>query len=273
MNMIAIDIGNSNITMGLFVNDAERSITSVPGSDMNKLTKLLKDAWQEIPFAKSAKAKIRDGLIVASSVRPEWTRAVADICKTELDVKILLIGKDVPLPIEMGVDNFREVGTDRAVAAAAAFAVVEDAVIVVDFGSAVTIDLVDEEGTFLGGVIAPGFDISAKALKANTAQLPEIKVQRPKNPVGGNTIDAINAGLYYSAIGLLKIIAETYADEIGKWPQMVVTGGAAGVIKDDCGFVDSWVPNLVVRGIVLAYKKYLADEAQFIELEKSEKKK
>lgn len=265
MNIVAIDIGNTNITVGLFVKDVEKFIKSVSGGDSEKLSELLVEMWEQIPFVKNAEADKRDGTIVVSSVKPEWTDTVREICKSKLDEKIKVVGEDVNLPIEMGVENPSRVGTDRVVAAAAAFAVVEDAVVIADFGTAVTIDLVDEEGVFCGGVIAPGFDISAEALSKQTAKLPRVKVHTPKDAVGGNTEEAINAGLFYSAVGLLRTVVEKYAEEIGRWPQTIVTGGNSGIIKNECDFVDSWVPNLVVRGVVLAYKKHLAVQAEAAE--------
>lgn len=273
MNMIAIDIGNTNIRIGFFLNDAQQFIESIPGSDEKTLKETLASAWEQVPFAKRAKEPVREGVIVVSSVKPEWTELVEAICKDQLGEKIKLIGKDVNLPIEMGVDDYNEVGTDRIVAAAAAYAVVEDAVVVADFGSAITIDLVDEQGVFLGGVIAPGFDLSAKSLYEGTAKLPQVKVNTPKDAVGANTIDAINAGLYYSAIGLLRIVTEKYAEQLEKWPQTIVTGAGAELIKPDCDFVDTWVTNLTVTGIVLAYKKHLDDQSQLAEFQQEDKKK
>jgi type III pantothenate kinase len=267
MNLIAIDIGNTNIRVGLFLGDEQKSIESIPGSDEGKLKETLTSAWEQVPFARRAKEPVREGVIVVSSVKPEWTDLVAAICKDELNENIRIIGKDIKLPIEMGVDDYNEVGTDRIVAAAAAYAVVEDAVVVADFGSAITIDLVDEQGVFLGGVIAPGFDLAAKSLYEGTAKLPQVKVNTPKDVVGTNTIDAINAGLYYSAVGLLRTITEKYAEQLEKWPQTVVTGAGAELIKPDCDFVDTWVANLTVTGIVLAYKKHLDDQSQLSEFQ------
>ena len=272
MNIVAIDIGNTNVTVGLFVNDSEKFIESVSGDDTDKLTALLAEAWEQIPFVTSADADLRDGSIVVSSVKPQWTDKVRELCKDKLDEIIKVVGADIDLPIEMGVENPMDVGTDRVVAAAAAFAVVEDAVVVADFGTAVTIDLVDEEGVFMGGVIAPGFNISAKALSHQTAKLPEVDVHTPKDAVGGNTEEAVNAGLYYSAIGLLKTVVEKYAGEIGRWPHTIVTGGDFGIIKDECDFVDSWVSNLVVRGVVLAYKKHLAVQGEIAEWAEEDEK-
>jgi type III pantothenate kinase len=261
MNIIAIDIGNTNIAIGLFLEGDEQSIDSLPGSSPSRLTKCLKSAWQQVPIVPGSRENKRDGVIVASSVKPKWTALVRRIVKDNLGEKLLVIGKDVPLPIKLWVDEPEKVGTDRIISAAAAYDVVGDAVVVADFGTAVTIDLVNENGIFQGGVICPGFRISALALKKYTAQLPNVKVTRPKAPYGKNTADAINCGLYYSAIGALQEVIRRYAEQIGKWPQTVITGAGAKTIADDCEFIDNYVPNLVVRGIVLAYRKYVEEKA------------
>ncbi len=257
MNIIAVDIGNTNITIGLFLEGREEFIKSIPGQSTDKLTELFKLAWGKIPIAKSSKEKKRDGVIVVSSVKSAWTELVQKIAGEALDEKIYIIGKDIPLPMDLAVDEPGEVGTDRVVSAAAAYAVVEDAVVIADFGTAVTINLVDEKGIFLGGVICPGLEIGAQALKESTAQLPKIKVTKPKVPYGKTTTQAINCGLYYSAVATLQEVIRRYAEKIGKWPHTVLTGSAAKIIRDDCDFIDSYVPNLVVKGVVLTYRKYI----------------
>jgi len=260
MNIIAVDIGNTNITIGLFLKGEEEFTKSIPGRSHKKLTDCFKTAWQKIPILESSKDKKRNGVIVVSSVKPAWTKLIRQIVKGDLGEKVYIIGKDIPLPMTLWVDEPDKVGTDRVVSAAAAYDVVEDAVVVADFGTAVTIDLVDKKGIFLGGVICPGFKISALALKENTAQLPSIKVTKPKTPYGKNTVEAINCGLYYSALGTLEEVIRRYAEKIDKWPQTVITGAGAKTIKDDCNFIDSFVPNLVVKGIVLAYRKYIEEK-------------
>ncbi|MHC4482370.1 MAG: type III pantothenate kinase [Planctomycetota bacterium] len=260
MNIMAIDIGNTNITVGLFLKGEEKFIKSIPGEARAKLEACLKSAWQKVPVAKSSKEKRRDGVIVVSSVKSVWTKAVQQIAKEALGEKVYIIGKNIPLPMRLWVDKPEEVGTDRVVSAAAAYAVVEDAVVVADFGTAVTIDLVDQHGVFQGGVICPGFEISAEALKKNTAQLPKVKVAKPKAPYGKTTDQAVSCGLYYSAVGTLEEVIRRYAEKIGRWPHTVLTGAAAEMIKDDCDFIDSYVPNLVVKGIVLAYRKYIEEK-------------
>ena len=257
MNVIALDIGNTNIVIALFLDNKEQFIETGAGQETEKLSGILKSAWEKIPIAKSSKEKKRDGVIVVSSVKPAWTEEIAKIAKENFDEKIRVIGKDVPLPMSLWVDEPDKVGTDRVVSAAAAYDVIGDALVIADFGTAVTIDLVDQNGIFLGGVICPGFEISAKALRDYTAQLPNIKVTKPKSPYGKNTVDAINCGLYYSIIGALQELTRRYADELGRWPQTIITGSGAKTIFTDCDFVDDYVPNLVVKGVFLAYKKYI----------------
>ncbi len=266
MNIIGIDIGNTNIKIGLWLQDNRQFIETIHGSDLQRLKDLLISAWDRIPVAKSSKERKKDGIIAAVSVCPENTKMLDEICEDELGEKVKIVGRNIPLPIEMGVDETEKVGTDRVVSAAAAFAVVEDAVMVADFGTAVTVDLVDEQGVFLGGVIYPGFAMSAKGLREGTAQLPDVRITRPRSVIGANTNEAINAGVYYGAIGMLETVSRLFAEQIGKWPQLIATGSGKEVIKQDCPFVNSWVDDLVVQGVVLAYKKFLSDKDETAEI-------
>jgi type III pantothenate kinase len=262
MNIVAVDIGNTNLAVGLFLDGKEKSIQSLPGVGETEVRDCLISVWEKIPPLETSTEGKRDGVIVVSSVKPAWTELVRKIVEEDLHEKVHVIGQDVPLPIATWVDEPTMVGTDRIVSAAAAYDVVEDAVVVADFGTAVTIDLVDANGVFQGGVICPGFEISAQALKDNTAQLPKVTVHRPKRPYGKNTADAINCGLYYAVIGALEEIVRRYAEEIGRWPQTVITGSGAEMIREDCPFVDNYVPHLVVKGIVLAYLKYIEQRSE-----------
>jgi type III pantothenate kinase len=264
MNIIAMDIGNTSIGIGLFLDGKQDFIRSIVGAAAAaaELRECLVDAWAKIPVLESSKERKRNGVIVVSSVKPAWTDLVRRIAEEDLGEKIRVIGTDIPLPIPTWLDDPSKVGTDRIVAAAAAYEVVEGAVVVADFGTAVTIDLVDDHGVFRGGVICPGFEIGAQALKDNTAQLPKVSVHRPNGPYGRNTADAINCGLYYSIIGGMEEIIRRYAEEIGRWPQTIITGSAAETIKDDCPFVDNYVSHLVVKGVVLAYMKHIEEKSE-----------
>ena len=263
MNIVAVDIGNTKIAVGLFLDGKEDSIVSFNGADEAELREYLGSVWQRIPVLEASAEGKRDGAIALSSVKPAWTEMIRRMAKDDLNEDIHIVGDDIPLPISMWVDQPEKVGTDRVVSAAAAYAVVEGAVVVADFGTAVTIDLVDANGVFQGGVICPGFEISAQALENNTAQLPKLSaVHKPDAPFGKNTSDAINAGLYYSIIGAMEEIIRRYAEEIGQWPQTIITGSGARTIIEDCPFVDNYVPNLVVKGIVLAYMKHIEAQSE-----------
>jgi len=275
MNLIAVDIGNNNIKIALYLKDEEKLLRIANENDgdiESQLVDILTECWDRVPLVEGAAEPVKNGVLVASSVKPEWTEKMQEIVKEELSTKLMVIGVDVPLPIETAVDDAMAVGTDRLTAAAAAYAVVEDAVVVADFGTAVTIDLVDEDGVFVGGTIAPGFNLSLEAMHAGTAKLPQVTMQKPQQVYGANTEEAMRAGVYWSAVGLLETVCRKYAEQIGKWPQVILTGGAAGMIKDDCDFVDSWVSNLALRGIIIAYKKYLFEKADIAELDEEDQK-
>jgi type III pantothenate kinase len=265
MNVIAVDIGNTNITAALFLEDIEAGIEKTSGEKTEELTAVLENFWNRVPFVKAGrdKDKKRDARIVIASVNPKWTDVVKQIVQEKLDEKALEIGlgKDIPLPMGLDVDKPQAVGVDRVMAAFAAYCVVEDSVIVADFGTAVTIDAVNDKGIFLGGVILPGFDIAAEGLNRRTSQLPKIeKVKVPEKPFGRNTEEAISNGLYYSAIGALEVVTRLFSEQLGKWPQTVVTGGNMEIIRSGCDFVDSFVDDLVVKGIVLSFKKYIGEQ-------------
>jgi type III pantothenate kinase len=262
VNLIAIDIGNTNIDIGLYLKGEEKEIESTSGDDKTRLSEIIEKFWRQVPVLKSSKEKKRDGVIVVCSVKPAWTKEAEDICKEKLGEKILLIGKDIPLPMPVWVDEPDKIGTDRVIAAFAAYSVVESTVVVADFGSALTIDMVDTNGVFQGGVICPGFAMEVKSLNKDTAQLPEINVTRPKEPFGKNTEEAINCGIYFGAVGTLQEVLRRYAESIGTWPQTIITGAAAKIIQQDCEFIDNYVTNLVVKGIALTYRKYVDDKSR-----------
>jgi len=257
MNLIAVDIGNTNIKMGLFLDGEEKLTASIPERAKSEITEVLQSYWAKVPLLRASKEEKRDGVIVVSSVKEQSGGMVRKIAKENLNEKILVIGVDVPFPMDLSVSEPEKVGTDRIVSAAAAYSVVESAVVVADFGSAVTIDVVDDRGVFAGGVIVPGFEMGAKALENGTSQLPKVKVTRPEYPFGQDTKEAINCGLYYQAIGTLEEVVRRYSQEIGSWPKTIVTGGGAQIIADDCDFIDSYVPDLVLKGIALSYRRYI----------------
>ncbi|MEK6674413.1 MAG: type III pantothenate kinase, partial [Planctomycetota bacterium] len=128
----------------------------------------------------------------------------------------------------------------------------------VDFGTAVTVDLVDDEGTLLGGAILPGLRMQFRALHSNTAQLPEVEPGFPESPYGRNTTEAIQTGVCRGLIGAVRGLVESYATSLNRWPQVVATGGDLEFLAPHCDFLDTMVTHLALRGVGLAYAKHLS---------------
>lgn len=149
-------------------------------------------------------------------------------------------------------------GIDRICSAAAAYDSVRRACVIASFGTAITIDFVNDEGAFMGGAILPGVEAQARALHESTAQLPAVKVTTPSGIYGASTEDAISTGVLFGIIGGLREIVERYATELGSWPELVGTGGNVEMIGPHAQIIDHIVPDLCVRGIALAYRKHFS---------------
>lgn len=259
MNILAVDIGNTNIKLGLFLEGERVPSVSIAAGDKSAIAAKLAELWDRVPAAKRSKEGKKEGVIVVASVNDAANEAFLQLCKDELDEKALEIGfgKDVELPIKVVTDYPADTGVDRVLAAAAAWIVAQQAVVVADVGTAITVDAVDEDGQFVGGIIAPGPGLCAQALHENTSKLPLVTVEAPKLPIGANTQQAINNGIFYAAAGLIEYSVRKFAEELGGWPQTIVTGAAGALFKEECEFVDNFVDDLVLSGIVLAYKKHL----------------
>lgn len=259
MDLMAVDVGNTRVGLGVFVEDhleqVERFDMGASSEWADSLRKTLRQMRQlcgEQPLG------ARTVPVVASSVNEAALAVVREAVGAVLDQNVLVIGQEVPLDVKLGVENPESVGSDRLLTASAAYAVVGDAVVVADFGTATTIDCVDHYGIFLGGAILPGLALAAESLAKHTASLPHVEVKAPAGAYGKNTIEAIQYGVYHGAIGALRGIVERYATQLGRWPQLVVTGGYGAMIAAGCDFVDSVVPDLCLDGIFWAYKKHRA---------------
>jgi type III pantothenate kinase len=253
MDLIAIDIGNSSIAMGFFTNGDLVETAYISFENIEEFPKHL------VSFRNKCGTQAfgaRTVPVVVSSVNEPVFKAVEQGILETIDQSALLIGREIPLNYKMAIENPETIGTDRVVNAVAAFEVVGRGVCVADFGTATTIDLVNDLGIFLGGVILPGLGISADLLHQNTSQLDKINIIEPEGSYGTNTTQAINNGIVYGAVGALREMTEQYASKLGYWPQVVVTGGYAKLVAQHCDFVDSVVPDLCLNGLYLVYKNY-----------------
>jgi len=261
MDLIAVDIGNSNFSLGVFVDDQLRCIEHIPVNQTDKLPNILTELRS---LCGSQDHGAQTVPVVASSVNPTSLAGFEKAVHQALNQDCLLVGRNVPLDIKVAVENPDSIGSDRLLNAAAAYDVVQAAVVVADFGTATTLDCVNEMGIFLGGVIMPGLGLAAKSLHAYTAQLPEVPIELATGDYGTNTITSIQNGIYFGALGALREMIERYAKQLGQWPQVIATGGYCKLIAQKCDLIDSVVPDLCLSGICLAYKKLNANQSESI---------
>lgn len=252
---LAIDIGNTNIHIGIFEEDILRSTYSVkneftPSTHAN-LIKILNSS-----ILSKAQA------VVISSVNPRAEDFVIECIQKYLLVKPKRIGKDILIRIPVLTEYPEKVGMDRLVNALAAFEWTHNWAIVVDAGTAITIDGVDNKGAFLGGIIAPGVDICSKALHHYTALLPEVPIRKPKCILGKNTEEAINTGIYWGTIGMVGKLISMLCDDLGCQPTVIATGGNANMLAKEIHLITVVLPNLALEGIKIAYKTSLVSNKQ-----------
>ncbi|MCL2330005.1 MAG: type III pantothenate kinase [Phycisphaerae bacterium] len=257
-NLILISVGNTRVTMAAYVDDKRAASHSVaingssvalngPAAAISDVVTEIDRVWKSLPASQSR-------AVVITSVNPPVCEAIRNACDERKIGPVLVIGQELDVPMATDVLEPEKVGTDRLCVAAAAFAKIKGACVVADFGTAVTIDLVADNGIFLGGTILPGMALSARALHEFTASLPLVDVGRPTEVLGKDTNSAIRNGIFSMMIGALREITERYATDIGKWPPLVVTGGDAEAIAAGCDFVDRVAPDLVLDGLVIAWQ-------------------
>ena len=246
MTILAVDIGNTNIHLGIVENRQILERVTFATDDVDWLVKKASPLLDEL-------ADPVNTPVVICSVVPNLTAKVARRAEATVESDVLVIGEDIPLPLKLDLRNPDTVGADRVVAAAMAFERMGGPVIVADFGSAITIDCVSNDGIFLGGAILPGLNLSASALANQTAALPLVELAVPETPWGRDTAEAISAGIIFGALGALREITERYAEQLGQWPEVIATGGDAPLIAKHCDFIHAVVPDLVLMGIELAY--------------------
>jgi type III pantothenate kinase len=254
LSIVVVDIGNTNVAVAQWVNGNVKDVQRVPTSERTAV-----HALDEV--RKRCENKKRQAIVIASVV-PSETQWLATHVEDTLDLRPFVVGNDTPLPLEVDVREPSKVGVDRVCAGAAAFARLGQACTIVDIGSAVTIDVIDDEGIFRGGAILPGLLVQVKALAGQTAGLPLVKPDFPASAIGKDTREAIQSGVCFGLLGAIRGIVEQIATEANKWPYLVATGGGAVVLKNHLDFVDAFVPDLCLMGVGLAYMKRLEESTR-----------
>jgi type III pantothenate kinase len=243
-----LDVGNTRVGIAVSDEDGVHDVQHVPVAEPETWPAALHAVWTAMGGA------ARRGAVLGS-VNPAAAARLRPLLTELCDQPPLSVRDDLSLPMELLIDNPAEVGVDRVCCAAAAFDHLKTACAVASFGTATTVDCVSAAGKFLGGAILPGFDMAFDALHDHTAQLPHVEYTSPTSAFGRNTSEAIVNGVAYGTVGALREIVERFAAELGQWPQLVITGGNALVVRELADFVDAVVPHLCLMGIALTYRR------------------
>jgi len=194
---------------------------------------------------------------VISSVVPPLDSTLREVCERYFQIKPLFIEPGVKTGMPVHYDNPAEVGADRIVNSVAAFEKFGGPCIVVDFGTATTFDAVSPKGEYLGGVITPGIGISADALFERTARLPRVDIRKPPRVLATNTVNSLQAGLYYGYIGLIDGILERLMAELGGDVKVVATGGLASLMSSGSKYIHEVDDLLTLEGLRIIYERNL----------------
>jgi len=253
VNLLAINVGNTRTQIGVFVQGKLENHTSVPSGDIQQIAPVLKEYYGQL-------ADEVDVFVLLASVNPAGTLAVEQAARDIIDKPIRRVEKDIPIPIGRQLDRETIVGEDRLLNAAAAYSVLKQTCVVVDAGTAITIDLVDGEGTFHGGAIGAGAKLMLSSLHQHTAQLPEVSFAKPVEPVGHNTVEAMRTAVFHGLRGMVRELAETFAESIGAYPLVIATGGDAELLFADYELIDRVVPDLGLIGLRVTLEAYLRED-------------
>ncbi len=252
--IMTIDVGNTNITVGVFRQDEVaanfRMTTKMPRTS---------DEYGMLLITLLEQNDIRHGDVedaIIASVVPNVMHALEGAVVKYFGIRPIVIEPGTKTGIRVVTENPRQIGADRIVDAAAAYELYGGPVLVLDFGTATTYDLVDGSGAFVSGVTAPGIRISARALWEDAAKLPEIEILKPESILAKETISSMQAGLVYGQIGQTEYIIKHMIEESEmEGIKVVATGGLGRIIANETDLIDVYDPNLTLKGMNLIYKK------------------
>jgi type III pantothenate kinase len=254
--LLAIDVGNTNIVYGLF--DGERllhqfRVESARGRTADEYAVQLRSLLE-------MRAVDRDGIEAAiiACVVPSLTEAMVAVVRSAFGRAAMVVGPGMRTGMAILIENPREVGADRIADAVAGYEKAKGGVIVVDFGTSTNFDCVTPKGEYLGGVLAPGLQISADALFSRAAKLPRVEITKPPRVVGKNTIHAMQSGIVYGYVGLVDGIVERLKAELGYPCAVIATGGLASLIAPLSKTIVEVDDILTLVGLRILYERNLA---------------
>ncbi len=252
--LLTIDVGNTNITCGVFRGEelaaTFRITTKIPRTS-DEYAMLLGNLLEKNQLHV---ADITD--VIICSVVPNVMHSLQSALIKYFHITPIVVEAGIRTGIRIVTPNPQQIGADRIVDAVAAYEIYGGPVIVIDFGTATTYDLVDESGAFLGGITAPGIRTSAKALWEGAAKLPEIEIRKPEHILGKDTITSMQSGLVYGQIGQTEYIVRKTIEEVGMPDvKVVATGGLGRLISSATDVINYYDPNLTLKGMQFVFKK------------------
>ena len=250
---LVIDVGNTNMVLGVY-KDTELLDHWRISTDRQRTTDEYGVLIRELFYLNDFRADDINAIII-SSVVPPVVPTLERMCQRYFGLSPLLIGPGVKTGMDIRYDNPREVGADRIVNAVAAYEKYGGPVIIVDFGTATTFCAVDAKGVYLGGSICPGIGISTEALVQRTAKLPRIELKRTDSVICRNTIESMQAGVFYGFVGQVEGIVSRMRRELDMSARVVATGGLAVVIAPATKAIDVVEPMLTLEGLRIIYER------------------
>ncbi|HEY9080041.1 type III pantothenate kinase [Magnetovibrio sp.] len=253
--LLAIDSGNTNTVFAVFTDDGEikgewrASTTATRTSDEYGVWLLRLMELESIH-----PADITDAII--ATVVPATLYNLKSLCEKYFQTTALVVGEaGVDLGVEIKIENAHEVGADRLVNAVAANAKYGGPLICIDFGTATTFDVIDHDGNYAGGVIAPGINLSLEALHMAAAKLPRVAVERPAKVIGTGTVSAMQSGIYWGYVSMIEGMVARIREEFRADMDVVATGGLAQMFSDATRIINWTDKDLTLRGLYLIHKR------------------
>lgn len=252
--ILVVDVGNTNIICGVY-EEKELKTTFRMMSKLPRTSDEYGINLRELLRVNEIEVSEIEGTIVASVV-PNVMHSLVGAITRYIGKAPIIVGPGIKTGIKIITENPREIGPDRIVDAVAAYEIYGGPVLVLDFGTATTYDLVTEDGCFTAGITAPGIKISAKALWEDTAKLPEVEIKKPKSILAQETVSSMQAGLVYGQIGQTQYIIDQVRKESGYEDlKVVATGGLGRIIADETDAIQIYDSRLTLEGLRIIYEK------------------